>query len=259
MADDVVNEQDVKTDVSTDSSSAESQNKVANPPTGENPGANESENRIPHKRFNEVIQERNEARNRQEALEARIRDMESRLSTAPVKVDDGSAEVERLVKNLGMDEKAARELMEVTRIANERANAPLRAQQQAAMLDNWNRDMAKRHTDYDDIVPDMEKVFSRLPAHMQNLVVSDPSGLEMLYNQAKASKSQDKTKEAFDKGSAEAYSKKGEKLAVSNLPGSGSKGTNQEISAEWIRNSSVADYKKNLNRINHWLATGKQS
>lgn len=259
MADDEVVKTDVNV-VAAGSSTDANQANAANPPTEENSGAARTEEgRIPRPRFNEVIQERNEERTRREALELRVRDMEARLSAAPQKQDDGSDEVARLVKNLNMDETSARELLEVTRIANERANAPLRAQQQANLIAQWNRDMAQSHNDYEEVVPEMEKVFDRLPQAMRNLVVADKSGLEMLYNQAKAGRVTDKTKEAFDKGSNAAYTKKGEKLAVSSLPGSGSKSPNSEISAEYIRNLSLADYKKNLSRINTWLSTGKQS
>lgn len=239
------------------SPAAEGQEAVAKPPVEENSTAKGTENRIPHSRFNEVLQERNEERSRREAMEARLRDVESRLSAVPKGRGD-EAEVARLVKNLNMSEEAARELMEINRIANERANAPLRAQQQANEIAQWNRDMGAKYKDYEAVVPAMEKVFNGLSQHEQMLVMSGKRGLEMLYHDAKAMVSSDETKRAYDEGAAKAYDKKAEKKAVSNMPGSGSKGPSQEISAEWVRNASVEEYKKNLTRVNHWLATGKQ-
>lgn len=256
MSDEVINETDVKDSVA-DSSAADNHVESATPPTEENSGANKQENRIPQSRLNEVIEQREEARIRAAVMEQKLRDYEARLSAEPKK-DDGAAELDRLVKS-GVDPKVAREIMEVNRISNERANAPIREAQRAQELSSWNRNMAQKYNDYDAVVPEMEKVFSSLSKQEQMGVMSGPRGLEMLYHQAKASKVADTTKAAFDSGKKAAYDKKSEKMAVSGTPGQGSKGSASELSAESIRDMSIAEYKKRLPEINDWLSGKKRS
>lgn len=260
MADDqVVDKTDVNSQVEGSAASTDASQKAAtNPPTEENSGVEQrSENKIPQHRFNEVIQERNAERERREAIEARLLAMEGRL---PGQSSGKDAEVERLTKKLGMSEEAARELASIVDARAQKQSGQVNAQLQAMKLAEWNRSMEQKYKDYQELVPDMEKVFSRLSPQAQMLAVSDPEGLEMLYHRTKYLKGGAMDNKAFDKGAQDAYQKKGEKQAVSSLPGQGSVSSKPEISAEYLKSirGNVVEYKKNLERINHWLSTGKQ-
>lgn len=254
MADEQVEKKDVNGSGS-ESSTGSSQTEGSNPPAEESSVESRSENRIPLPRFNEVIQERNRERQLREQYESRLRDLEQRLPTkAP-----GEEQVERLVKS-GVDPKVAKEIIDVSTEASRRERQALESQRQAANLQMWHRDMESKYKDYREMAPVMEREFSNLSPNAQMLAVSDPAGLEMLYAKAKASLSIDGSKKAFDEGAKQAYNTKDQKRAISSTPGSSSKGGTQEVSLEYLASirGNTKEYRKNLDRINHWLKTGKQ-
>src|SRR4051812_44258444 len=112
MADMVPEQTDVNSQkADAASSSADAKVDAANSPTAENAGATRPENKIPQGRFNEVIQERNTEREARERLEARVRELESGKSEQFKRPSVADAEVQRLVKELGMEESAARSIV----------------------------------------------------------------------------------------------------------------------------------------------------
>lgn len=217
-------------------------------------GATNNENRIPQSRFNEIIDQRNRERELREGYEAKLRELESRLGAGQSKPDSViEAETARLAEKLNMDPKAARELVEAqANIARaERAQVENRLRQYE--INEWSRGMSQRYKDYADVVPKMEKLFMEMAPHEQNMVVSSPRGLEMLYAYAKSAELPNKEKEAFNAGANAAYQNKAQKQALSSTPGAAAN-VRKELSPEAIRNMSVKEYRERYDEINAWLS-----
>jgi hypothetical protein len=253
MAD--VNEQkDVNIQQEASESSPEAQSVDSATPPAEESSAVEVQ-RIPKPRFDEVIQQRNAARERELALEAKVRELEARQSgnSAKSQVDVVAA---RLVAELDMAPEAARKLAAIQlETAGEIAKSQtqeLRAANHRNEIDSWSRGLAQKYGDYKDVAPAMEKVFGQLPPQTQDLVVSSPAGLEMLYSYAKA-QLPSQAKSAFDKGAKQAYENKALKQAVSSSPGMGAGGGKAPLSRESIAKMPLSEYKERLSEINTWI------
>lgn len=219
------------------------------PPAGERPADSRSEQRIPLPRFNEVIDQRNQAQALAERLELRLKEMETRLPPAK---PAGEEEVERLTK-AGVPEATARQVVAVAENVGNRKNREVQAQLAQYQLAEWHREMERKHSDYRETAPDMEKVFTALPPVTQQLCMSSPAGLEMLYNQAKAGKSITDAQKAFEAGAQSVVSKKAEKLAVSSIPGGSSGNSSQELTGAIITAMSPEEFKKRQVEINAWV------
>lgn len=259
MADMVPDQTDVNSQVAdAASSSAEAQVDVANTPTVENTGANKLENKIPQGRFNEVVKERNSEREARERLESRIRQLEAGSQEGAFKRKTvADLEVERLVKNLQMDEKAAREIV----VTYENLSASQRREQEAAQsrfrAESWANQKAEKDPVYREIEPELDKSFSSLAPEMQSIIAQNADVLEMFYENIKAKHLSGKSKDAYSKGADDAYKNKAAKQAVSSTPGSSSSVGKTELTRESIRKMSTAEFTKRQSEINEAILSGK--
>lgn len=234
------------------------QEQQANPPAGEQSAAQGSDNRIPYPRFQQVIDERNQERAVREQQEARIRDLESRVSGASAQQQPSvDAEVERLVKELNMAPEAARAIVATQVAIAQRAQQGTNQQLRQYELRDWSRALEQKHSDYKELIPDMEKAFSELQPMERNLVVSSPVGLEMFYNHVRSNKVNQKLKESFNQGANQAYANKAQKQAVSSVPGTSSGSQSNKLTREGIKNMSLSEYQKRLPEINQALKEGR--
>ncbi len=256
MADALVSETGVN-DGSTGSPAVDGQNDVTTPPAGENPASTSSENRIPQSRLNEVIEQRNRERALREQMEARLTDFEKRLPPAKAA---GEEEIERLVKR-GVTKEIAEEVVRTAEAVGDRKSRQVEARLAQYQLAEWHRNMESKYKDYRETTSEMEKVFSSLPLQTQAMCTSSEAGLDMLYHYAKSAKGIDKSREAFVAGAQSVQTLKDQKAAVSSGSGRASVKPIQDISPAYLASirGNTEEYQKNLKRINHWLATGKQS
>lgn len=252
-----------QTDVNSQGASAESstvqaQDTVVSPPASETTGNEQgSEQRVPHSRFNEVIEQRNQERKMRELLEMRLRELEGRQPPAP-KQDTVANVAKRLQEKLGLKEEAARELaeaqLEISRAEQGQVEARLRQYEIA----EWTRDLREKNKDFKELEPLMEKMYSEMSPQEQQLVVASPRGLKSLYMQAKAEKADKVTAEAVAAAKDQAYQNKDLKKAISAQPGTGAK-ANNGLTVEAIRKMSNEEYMKRLPEINALIEKGELS
>ncbi len=256
MADENV---ETKTDVNTApapsvESSTQETSTNATPPTGEQPGAKVEDKRIPYDRFSEVVKERNREREERERIEARLRDMESRLAGNVASRPQEEDEANRLVAELGMDKEAAKKLVGTMKAISQRERAAVEGRMRQYEIAEWERGLQSKYKDYNELTPQMEKVFNALHPDAQKLVVASPDGLEMLYSKAKQMHMDKVAADAYQRGADTAKASKDLKTALSNAPGSGSPAPKGELSPEAIAKMSIKEYKERLPEINEWLS-----
>ena len=230
------------------SSSASAPETVVTPPTGEIPAT--KENRVPQSRFNEVVQEKNRERELREMYEARIRELETRPSVQPQQESVLEAQVKRLVKNLDMDEKAARELLSAQDAIAQSQRQQLEARQSQFQAEEWARNKAQNDSDWKDIEPELDKEFSRKTPQMQHAIASNREMLEMFYDSVKSKHLTGKAKEAYSRGSQAAYEAKQVKQAVSSTPGTSSGSQSTALTREAINKMTPEEYRKRQPEIN---------
>jgi hypothetical protein len=226
------------------------------PPAGENPAAEPQEHRIPKSRFDEVIAQRNAERERREQLEQAVLEMRNGRqsgSAAPSKLDALAGKLER---ELQMAPEAARKLAAIQLEAAEQVAVEktqhLQKQVRAQEVDTWSAALARKYGDYNAVAPAMEKVFSTLPPETQDLVVSSPAGLEMLYSYAKSQTVDPKA--VFDKGVDQAYKNKQVKQAISSAPGMGGAGGKAPLSKEVLARMPDKEFIERKAEIDAWVA-----
>ena len=229
---------------------------AATTPTTEQVEASSTqENKIPQSRFNEVIEQRNADRARAEALESRLRALESQKPGASPKETLVEAEVKRLVTKLQMSEEAAREIVQTNINIQQAHRNEQEARQRQVEASQWAGQKAAKDPDYKVLEPELDRQFSSLPSHMQAFIANNPSALEMFYDSVKSRHSTSKAKEAFGKGADEAYKTKQLKQAVSST--SGGSATPSKSGIENWRSWPLDEYKKRLPEINAALAKGQ--
>ena len=259
MADMVPEQTDVNSQVvEAASSSAETQVIVANTPTVENTGAIKApENKIPQSRFNDVIQERNSEREARERLEARIQELESaRSESAPKRQSVADLEVQRLVKNLGMEEAAAREIVKTYQNLNQAQRREHEAAQSRFQAENWAAQKAEKDPVYKDLEPELDKSFSALKPEMQQFVAQNADALEMFYESVKSKHNGSKSKDSYSKGADDAYKNKMTKQAVSSVVGTSSSVGKTALTRKSLAAMPDAEYMKRLPEINEAIRNG---
>lgn len=196
------------------------QEQVVTPPTVENTATTEvSEDKsVPYTRFQEVIQKKN-------AHEQKIKELEDRLNQLQPAEKQAQTALDRQVAKLvsrGMDENVARLIAETSsEIAQEQVSERLAPMERASVekeMESWIDNFSKQHTDYKDLEPEMQKIFTNLPESTKSIVVSDKMGLELLYSHAKRQKLEQELGKKFQEGVSKAYDNKGLKAAVSSTP-----------------------------------------
>ena len=261
MADVIAEQTDVNSQVvDAASSSADTQVNAANTPTVENTGAAKPENKIPQSRFNDVIQERNSEREARERLERRIQELESRGSVEqPKRASVADLEVQRLVKELGMEEAAAKSIVQTYQNLSMAQRREQEAAQSRFQAENWAAQKAQNDPVYKDIEPELDRSFSSLKPEMQHFIAQNADALEMFYEGVKAKHASSKSKESYSKGTEDALKNKGLKQAVSSVPGASSQGGKTELTrkaiADMIKND-ISQYVKRLAEINEAVRNG---
>ena len=226
----------------------------AQPPTGEQPAqdqpvdttpepqpspepAKPAPGPVPYDRFSEVVKEKNEFKERLATLEAKL--------AKPAQPSLAEKAAAKLAQR-GVDPSVAPALGEVlVEIAGEAAHEKLtpfeQAQSQREMAD-WLKDFKKEHKDYDSLKPQMYEVYSTFSPKAQELIVSDPKSMELLYSHVKRAALEKQVNEAYQKGVDDAYANRATKAAVSSTPSSATP-AQPKLTPEYIESLSMAEYK----------------
>jgi len=258
MADMVPEQTDVNSQVvEAASSTATAQVEAPNTPSGEQLEAVKApENKIPHARFNEVIQERNLEREARERLEARIRELESVRQEGPKRSSVADLEVKRLVEKLGMEESAAREIVNTYQNLNQANRNEQEAARQRQDAFAWADQKGKADPSYKEVEPELDRSFSALRPEMQQYVAQNPEALEMFYESVKAKHFAGKSKDSYSKGAEDALKNKLAKQAVSSVPGSSTSGGKAVLTRKGIAALGNDEYMRRLPEINEAIKNG---
>jgi hypothetical protein len=259
MADMVPEQTDVNSqEVVADSSPAMTQEAASITPTLENKGeAKAPENKVPQGRFNEVIQERNSEREARERLEARIRELETvRQESGPKQPSVVDLEVKRLVEKLGMEESAAREIVNTYQNLSQAQRREQEVAQNRFQAESWANQKAEKDPIYREIEPELDKSFSSLKPVMQQLIAQNADALEMFYENVKARHLGSKSKESYSKGAEDALKNKLTKQAISSVPGASSSGGKTALTRKSLAEMDNATYMKRLPEINDAIKNG---
>lgn len=209
-------DKDVNEDSEASTESTQEQGEQGSSEDTESSTSDSGEQRVPYSRFVEVNEDRNFYRSKVEELEARLDRQEKSSGNTPV-----DKAIERLMDG-GMDKESAKILVESQiAVAQDIVNStvkPVEAQSKEAQIQGWINDLSKKHEDYSELEPEMNKAFGRLSKKDQAFVAGSKAGLEMLYSQVKLSIG---TNDSYKKGVKDGYKTKQLKKSVS----SGSKGT----------------------------------
>lgn len=256
---DAVAHNDVKSGVAATSATTGQPEAGKTPATEDVVPASKVDNKVPYDRFQEVIQQKNEYAARLEELERRLQVNEVAIG-AKNKIDVTQKHVEKLVA-AGMDRGAAEILIEATagmtdeKIGNRVSPLEQKSLVQEAMA--WTQAFARTHPDYDALQPKMYETFKALPEQTQNLVSSDPKGLEMLYSYVKMQNLPQIVEQSQKAATETAYDTKGLKQAMSSQPGA-STSPNLGFTRKQVEEMSLADYAKNKKQIFEQMVQKKQ-
>lgn len=207
------------------------QEESAKPPVEESSTQNEPEvsKAVPYARFKE-INDKAKA-NELKALENErlVKDLQAKLAQQESSQAEKQNQTQRFgraterLSKLGVAPEAAKEIAEIMgELAGETAQEvvkPLAAHDVQQEINNWTREFARSHDDYEDMAPEMHKALVSLPEPMQDLIAVDPRGLELLYAYAKQNGMSAELQKARQEGAEEAYGTKRLKSAVSGSHG----------------------------------------
>ncbi len=261
MADAVSEQTDVNSQTAVaDSSPVVAQPDAANTPTVENTGAPKVENKVPQTRFNEVIQERNSEREARERLENRIRELELGRSEGGFKRESvADLEVKRLVKELDMEEAAARSIVQTYQNLDQARSQEQEASKRRNDALAWASQKEQSDPVYKDIEPELDRSYGSLSPKMKYDIAQNPELLEMFYESVKAKHLGSKSKDSYSKGVEDALKNKGLKQAVSSVSGTSSSVGQTALSRESIRKMIQTDIKQYVKRqaeINEAIKNG---
>lgn len=178
---------------------------------------------IPKQRLDEVIAQRNEARKREQEFEERLRRIESGAGRPQEKSNDPvDARAQKLVA-LGVDKDVARAIAESSAELAEHTTRkyvqPIQEAQARKEIDAWKSQFQQSHADYQEVEPQMAKIWEGLSEPEREYVVNSPRGLASLYFEAKDQMASGRQKDIFEKGKQEAYKTQAVKQGLSSMPG----------------------------------------
>jgi hypothetical protein len=212
----------------------------------------EKEDSLPfhqHPRFKELIEEKNELRGQLSHMERLLNEkLNSQTQSDPL---EGAR---AKLKGLGVDDKAAAELLDAVRIVADNRVGNLEKANVQQQIDSWVTDFSRSHKDYEELEPQMYEVFSALQPRTQQLIASDPMGIQLLYDHVKQQGSEQSAKKAYQDGVKAGYKNKQEKSSVSPTTG-GSTNPPGELTRKSIDEMSIEEYKKRRKEI--WAAMSK--
>lgn len=227
------------------SSAPATQTTQAQPPATEKVVAGGTENQhVPYSRFQEVVKVKNEYASRLEELEKRLSTHDAIIGQT-AKKDIPSKHVEKLVA-AGMDRGVAELLVETSAgLAKESVSdvvEPLKQATISQQVQSWTEKFKQSHKDYDELEPEMVKVFEAMPPRTQDLIVSDPKGLELIYAHVKMQRLEDEKNKSFQAGAQAAYDSKGLKAALSSTAGA-TTNPNVGLTRNEIAGMSLKEYE----------------
>lgn len=212
---------------------------VETPPVGEQPTSQQPDQKVPYPRFKEVIDQRNQ-------YETQIKELRDQLARAQPQLTATQAPnakdkyVQKLVSG-GMTQEAADILADTMLEAARESVAPYEQKSVQREVDEWTQKFAQAHPDYNELEPKMYEVFTKLPRHTQDLIASDPKGLELLYGHVKSQVLEQRISQARQEGMDQAYQNRLDKGAVSGLPGS-STNAPQKLTRQAIAEMTQEEY-----------------
>lgn len=230
---------------------------VVNTPEGEQPSQPVAEKEQPfheHPRFKELIAEKNDYKERLSKMETVLQE---KFNPRP---DPFSQAQERLVK-LGMKEDAAKEVLEAVKMVSsnytDQRVAPIEQSAVKAEVDGWIDNFRRSHEDFDALEPKIYEAYKALPSITQQVIASDPMGLELLYDHVKVQNMKDELKKAESRGAKSAYENKQIKSGMSPTPGANNPPGG--FTRESIASMNNTEYAKNKAAIWAALREGKIS
>jgi len=247
-----------------DTSAPANQEPQVNSPVGEEPASGTPEPKhVPYSRLKEVIDQKNANDARANDWEGRFKQLESRMQAEPNPAPAGS-NVNPHLKGLidgGMDENVAKLIVETAQgISRENVDnrvGSLEQQNVQREMASWTEKFSRDHTDYKQLEPEMGKVFSALPERTQDLIVSDPAGLELLYGHVKSQFLEKAIAEGNQAGKNQAYDNIALKQAVASTPGASSQSTNNAITRASLAAMSPTEFSERQVEIFDLMAQGK--
>lgn len=233
----------------------------------------ESKGHVPYPRFKEV----NDKMRSYEAELAKLRGKnelakpqrevktEASENTSEENDEEQMSKYERLLTEEGLDPKAAKPLAKAMKaIAKQEAKERIEKESmksqarqvkeqerlQSAQKDiaSWQEECRKAHKDYAELEPEMQKRWESLDEEGRRAVVSSKKSFELLYDAAKAAKSDSAVSEAEQHGRDEAYETKGLKTALSGTAGAAVK-PGKKFTPEDVGSMSTAEYTANKDKI----------
>lgn len=207
-----------------------------------------------HPRFQELVEEKNELKNKLSEMERLLQEKFDKTTT-PDPIEVARTRLEKL----GVKREAAEELIETFKIVSDSKTQNLEKAAVKQEIDRWIEDFSRSHNDYESLEPQMYQVFTALPVRTQQMVASDPIGLQMLYDHVKQQGSDELVKKAKAEGIKEGYQKKQDKNSVSPTVG-GSQKTPDTMSRKALAEMPQSEYNKlsAAKRKELWDAIHKQ-
>jgi len=229
-----------------EASAEATQEVAAQPPAESNPAAEQpakEEKYVPYSRFKEIIDSKNETAKELASLRAQMSTLDQRTKPQEPSLLDKT--VNRL-KSKGLEEEAAKELAgTMIDLANEVAGAKVKpveeltAQQE---IKGWMKDFASKNNDFEQLVPEMSKVYEAFPEKTQEMLASDPIAVELIYSHVKRQKLEEQLKSKFKEGVQTAYDNKLTKEGISSSPTVAA--TPSTLTPEMIAAMTTEEFKK---------------
>ena len=268
MSDQAAIETDVKpeaeeiTQVSaSESSTEETQEAVVTTPAEENSETKQPDNRVPLPRFKEVIDQKNEYKTRLEKMEAELKAFkQGQTQPQPQKDALLESQVQALMAD-GFEEQTAKAIVRTSdTLARSRSEEKVRPITQDAIrreTDAWVQDFKTRTPDFNELEPEMAKVFVNLPEQTQDMIVSDPRGIEFVYAYVKNAQMDKVRKDAEARGTEKAYQTKGVKQALSSTSGATPGAGKEQITRAWLDKATPKQLKDREDEIFKAVREGK--
>lgn len=206
----------------------------------------ESEDSLPfhqHPRFKELINEKNELKNQLSQMERILQQKDETKAPSPLEVAKGK------LKSLGVKDEAAAELLETMRLVSDSRVQNIEQASVQREIESWVSDFSRNHKDYEELEPQMFEVFQALPQRTQQLIASDPMGIQLIYDHVKMQNVSKELEKAHEDGVKAGYKNKQNKTSVTTtVPGSQNP-PGGELTRESIAKMSPAEYKSKQKEI----------
>jgi len=204
-----------------------------------------------HPRFKQLIDEKNELKDQLSQMERILQE-----KTEPIKQGPTPLEVAKgKLKKLGVTDAAAEELLDAVRLVSDNRVASIEQATVQQQIEGWVAEFARSHEDYEALEPQMFGVFQKLPQKTQQLLASDPMGIQLLYDHVKQQGAKEELKKAREDGVKAGYKTKQSKTSVTSTTG-GSPNPPGELSVKKVSEMSLDEYKAHRKEILEAMRSG---